>query len=169
MTDLFIILLPILYFMMPIVPPTPISFPFWADKLTYTFTVRCAGLLTASFSSSSESISDSKSFCCGNQPHPFLSLYYPWTFFTDNFLFSAILTLKNYQICSGSFDELHSFQLILGVPTPYKRSPPIGSMSQRHIIMLEVKLEWLTGSWEHRSVCKQNAHVSSRYTGRQCI
>ena len=64
-----------------------------------------------------------------------------------------------------------------------KISPRISSMSQRHIIMLEVKLEWLTGSWEHRSVCKQKRTCqrlvyratwvyglshSGRYTACQC-
>ena len=37
-------------------------FHFWAGKLKGTFTLRCTGSLTASFSSSSESISYSKSF-----------------------------------------------------------------------------------------------------------
>ena len=72
--------------------------------------------------------------------------------------------MENDQIRSRSFDNnsLDSADF-----RHHKTSPPIGLTSQRHIIMLEVTLKWLTGSWEHRSVCKQNAHVSGRYTGRQ--
>ena len=140
------------------------SFPFWAGKLTDTFTLRCTGSLTASFSSLSESICDSKPSYYGRQRHPFPSLSVNSA---ENLVFCAILIWKMTKFAHEVSITIHSIQLILGIPTPYKTRPPIGSMSRRHIIILEVTLEWLTGSWEHRSVCKQNTHVSGRYTGHQ--